>query len=111
MKESREPRKKNSNAGPSVPRVELGELEKLLDFMATHELEEFEYEYAGFRIRLKKASASPSELSALRAAAPQISASHQPVVPGSAAHATEPVSASSSAAPAEDLHVIKSPIV
>jgi acetyl-CoA carboxylase biotin carboxyl carrier protein len=108
MKAAREPRKKNSNAELSAPGVELGQLEKLLDFMAAHELEEFEYEHAGFHIRLKKAPASA--IGAAGAAASQISSSQQPVSPAPSPHIAEP-SSTGAAAATEDLHVIKSPIV
>ncbi len=86
------------------------QLEKLLDFMAAHGLEEFEYEHGGLHIRLRKAGASkaaPSHVAqkplaspARRAgAAPAASEAHPVAVPPPAA------------APAEELHVIKSPIV
>ena len=51
--------KKSSPKAPSsspVRGVDLPEIEKLLDFMRKHGLEEFEYERQGFRIRLKKPS-------------------------------------------------------
>jgi len=111
MKESREPRqKKNSSAEPAIPGVEFGHLEKLLDFMAAHGLEEFEYEHAGLRIRLKKASASPAS-GPRPGAAPQALAA-QPEPP-TAAVLVAPTAAPPEPAPAaaEDLHIIKSPIV
>src|SRR5580698_3943046 len=46
-------------SGSPAHGVDLPEIEKLLDFMRKHGLEEFEYERQGFRIRLKKPS-SPS---------------------------------------------------
>jgi acetyl-CoA carboxylase biotin carboxyl carrier protein len=103
MKESR---KKNSNSELDSLGVEFGQLEKLLDFMASHGLEEFEYEKAGVRIRLKKAGISPNE--APRTAPPQ-SLQAQGALPepqsGTAAAPSSP------AAIAEELHTIKSPIV
>src|SRR5437660_12023621 len=107
MKESRN--KRNSSAEPAIPGVEFGQLEKLLDFMAAHGLEEFEYEHAGLRIRLKKpsagnaasrAGASPQALSA------QPQAAEMPA-PSLVTPAAPPVPASAS----EELHIIKSPIV
>jgi acetyl-CoA carboxylase biotin carboxyl carrier protein len=103
--------------------VDLPEIEKLLDFMRKHGLEEFEYERQGFRIRLKKPS-SPS-YACPSGHAPEI------VVPSAPAHASHASfaasSAGSGAAPAaatdsaqhaaadtsrhEDLHIVKSPIV
>ncbi len=104
MKESR---KKNSNSELDSLGVEFGQLEKLLDFMASHGLEEFEYEKAGVRIRLKKAGISPNE--ALRTGAPPQSLQAQGALPepqsGTAAAPSSP------AAIAEELHTIKSPIV
>jgi len=89
--------------------VDLPEVERLLDFMEKHGLEEFEYERNGFRIRLRKPSAviaAPSR--AVRASdvtlAPPPAAVHDS---GSSAPPQPPVEA----AQAEDLHVIKSPIV
>jgi acetyl-CoA carboxylase biotin carboxyl carrier protein len=90
--------------------VDLQEIERLLAFMEQHGLEEFEYERDSFRVRLKKPSAvlpfveqlaspqaAPSVASG-RAGAPGAS------LPGSGEPAAE-------AQRAEDLHVIKSPIV
>src|ERR1700691_1945175 len=93
--------------------VDPPEIEKLLDFMRKHGLEEFEYERHGFRIRLKKPS-SPSYA---------FPSGHVPeiVVASAAPHASHASSvgtgAGSAAAPAadtiraEDLHIVKSPIV
>ena len=104
MKESR---KKNSNSELGPLGGEFGQLEKLLDFMASHGLEEFEYEKAGVRIRLKKAGISPNE--APRTGAPPQSLQAQGALPepqsGTAAAPSSP------AAIAEELHTIKSPIV
>jgi acetyl-CoA carboxylase biotin carboxyl carrier protein len=106
MKEPRS--KKASSSEPAIPGVEFGQLEKLLDFMALHGLEEFEYEHGGLRIRLKKASAvgSPPRPSA----APQ-SLATQPASSMPAPPATEIGSPASAPATAEDLHMIQSPIV
>ena len=107
MKESR---KKNSSTELATPGVEFGQLEKLLDFMASHGLEEFEYERGGLRIRLKKASASAN--AAPRAGAlPQALPAQPPATAGPAPHLAETTAAPSSAAAAEELHIIKSPIV
>jgi acetyl-CoA carboxylase biotin carboxyl carrier protein len=106
MKESR---KKNSSTEPATSGVEFGQLEKLLDFMASHGLEEFEYEHGGLRIRLKKASASAN--AAPRAGAPPQASPAQPPAAGPAPHLAETTAAPSSAAASEELHIIKSPIV
>ena len=90
-----------------MPGVEFGQLEKLLDFMASHGLEEFEYEHGGLRIRLKKASAYANP--ALRVGAP--APAPAPAAPVAAAHVSEAPVAPSAAPGGEDLHIIKSPIV
>src|SRR6202046_681482 len=51
--------------------VDLHEVERLLEFMAKHGLEEFEYERSGFRIRLRKPFSQPMGVS-LAAAGPDI---------------------------------------
>jgi acetyl-CoA carboxylase biotin carboxyl carrier protein len=107
MKQSRN--KKSSRDELAIPGVEFGQLEMLLDFMASHGLEEFEYEHGGLRIRLKKASASTN--SASRAAAPPAMAAPSPLIAGTASLQPESTAVPSSAAAAEELHVIKSPIV
>lgn len=107
----KEPRNKKSSVTTdlNIPGVEIGQLEKLLDFMASHGLEEFEYEHAGLRIRLRKA---PVVVNA--APRPEILHPSTPgpfPAPATAPHSAEPAPAASSAPAAEDLHVIKSPIV
>lgn len=111
MKESRQPKnKKNSSTEAAIPGVEFGQLEKLLDFMAAHGLEEFEYEHAGVHIRLKKASGIPAPTPRAGASAQASPAQPAPtavvVVPSPEAAAPEPAPGGG-----EDLHVIKSPIV
>jgi acetyl-CoA carboxylase biotin carboxyl carrier protein len=102
----------------SVPGVDLGQLEQLLFFMSKHGLEEFEYAHGDLRIRLKKAITPPT-------AAPSraLPASSEVVMPGTTAQAvpaaseaaptvaSEPSTPAPPASPADDLHVIKSPIV
>ena len=103
-------------SGSPAHGVDLPEIEKLLDFMRKHGLEEFEYERQGFRIRLKKPS-SPS-YAFPSGHAPEI------VVASAPAHASHASPSASAAAPAaaqhapaadttrhEDLHIVKSPIV
>src|ERR1700674_5768485 len=108
MKESRN--KKNSSAELAVPGVEFGQLEKLLDFMASHGLEEFEYEHGGLHIRLKKASAS-ANASPRAGAPPAFVPAPAPATAGAVPHLAETAAAPSSAAAAEELHIIKSPTV
>ena len=108
MKESRN--KKNSSSEMPTPGVEFGQLEKLLDFMASHGLEEFEYEHGGLRIRLKKASASAN--AALRMGTPpQVMPAPPAAAAGVTPHLAETTAPPSSAAVTEELHTIKSPIV
>ena len=103
MKKSKKPEKP---AGKTVSGVDLGEMRRLLDFMAQHGLDEFEYEHAGRRVRLRKAAANSDV-----AARPQVASAatqHMPVP--RAGDVAMPVPPSETAA-AEELHVVKSPIV
>src|SRR5580698_2080518 len=99
-------------SGSPAHGVDLPEIEKLLDFMRKHGLEEFEYERQGFRIRLKKPSspsyAFPSGQApeiVVASAAPHTSHA-SPAAPAAAPHAPAPDTMR-----AEDLHIVKSPIV
>src|ERR1700691_1110498 len=84
--------------------VDLPDPERLLAFMEEHGLEEFEYTRGGVHLRLKKASIGASA-AARMAAWDRPAGGHSPVpeAPRSAGSAT--------AAPATDVHVVKSPIV
>ncbi len=105
--------------------VDLQEVERLLEFMAKHGLEEFEYERAGFRIRLRKPFSQPMGFSRA-VSAPEIvvaavpAASHAAAAGGSSGGSAAPGVASSGSggqaaeaarAASEDVHVVKSPIV
>jgi acetyl-CoA carboxylase biotin carboxyl carrier protein len=111
------PKKQTQSTEISVPGIDLGQLERLLSFMSEHGLEEFEYAHGDLRIRLKKAIASAS--SAPGRALPAASQTSVPAMPARAEATrseSEPVAAEHAApapagAPADDLHVIKSPIV
>jgi acetyl-CoA carboxylase biotin carboxyl carrier protein len=99
------PRNSKTSAEKAPEGVDLPEVERLLDFMHKHGLEEFEYERNGFRIRLRKPSLVP-------ATGPRVIAATEM----SASSAAESGSSSAGrsvaeAGQAEDLHVIKSPIV
>ncbi len=90
--------------------VDLPEVERLLDFMQKHGLEQFEYERDGVHILLKKASVQhPGPFGSLPVA--DISASQ----PKNAASARDlpktPETSPTEAEQSADLHVIKSPIV
>jgi acetyl-CoA carboxylase biotin carboxyl carrier protein len=106
--------KKNQSLPPQkgTGGVDLHEIERLLEFMERHGLEEFEYAHDSFRVRLKKPSLVAPGLS--RALAPQEAL---PVAASPSAHS--PSAASPAAARegvveapgAADVHVVKSPIV
>ncbi|MGA7960870.1 MAG: hypothetical protein WCA33_04160, partial [Candidatus Acidiferrales bacterium] len=61
-------KKSNSGSQPDshAHSVDFPEIERILAFMQKHELEEFEYEREGFRIRLKKPSSHAGALHALQ---------------------------------------------
>jgi acetyl-CoA carboxylase biotin carboxyl carrier protein len=92
--------------------VDLAEVERLLAFMEKHGLEEFEYERDGVRVRLKKPSAQPQGVyRAFPVHEPGPAGAHAPGHSASAAHSGAAHDPAVGAARAEDLHVIKSPIV
>jgi acetyl-CoA carboxylase biotin carboxyl carrier protein len=107
------PKKQAQSAEVKVPGIDLGQLEQLLSFMSEHGLEEFEYAHGDLRIHLKKAVASASSApSRALPAASQSSVAATPARAETTRAESEPVAASApAAAPADDLHVIKSPIV
>jgi acetyl-CoA carboxylase biotin carboxyl carrier protein len=95
-----------SKAGPSIDSPEVQQIEQLLRFMTEHNLEEFEYSRGDLRIRLKKPS--PGVLQPRPIAPPEI------IIPGSGNNATsqpQTVAAVPEPRVAEDLHLVKSPIV
>ena len=100
--------KKVFGGGGDLRGVDLVEVERLLAFMQKHGLEEFEYEAAGVRVRLKKALAHAGSSARVFAAEPAPApvghlASH---APAAAVLARAPETGAAS-----DLHLIKSPIV
>ncbi len=93
-------KKKSANRSEAiVPGVGLDQLERLLAFMAQHGLEEFEYSRGDLHIRLRKPMANSNPRPPASLAAPEI------VV------AAAGPSATAETARAEDLHIVKSPIV
>jgi len=112
MKGPRNNSKKNPPSDLSIPGIEVSQLEKLLDFMAAHSLEEFEYEHGGFHIRLRKASSGAvvapivAKLSEPPPAVPSSRPAAAEVQPPEPAFALPRASEL-----AEDMHFIKSPIV
>jgi acetyl-CoA carboxylase biotin carboxyl carrier protein len=104
-----------SNTGSTIGASELEQIEKLLSYMSEHNLEEFEFENGEVRIRLKKPSTAPVYAAAPpRAfAAPEIIVAGAPATQSAAPPAVPPVAGGghAPAAPSEDLHLVKSPIV
>jgi acetyl-CoA carboxylase biotin carboxyl carrier protein len=102
---------KQEPGGAFVGGVNLTEVERLLAFMQRHGLEEFEYQQGDLHIRLRKPAASaPAAVANAPVAAPQASYATQ-TAPPPAASAAASTTHAISAPPAEDLHVVKSPIV
>jgi acetyl-CoA carboxylase biotin carboxyl carrier protein len=98
-------------ASPAIGNPELQHIEQLLRYMSEHNLEEFEYSHGDLKIRLKKPSAGSVVGIPRQLAAPEII-----VAGGGSGHAAAtPPAAAAAAAPegrsAEDLHLVKSPIV
>jgi len=114
-KKSQKPAKASAASGG----VDLPEVERVLEFMQRHGLEEFEYERAGFRVRLKKPSGysqpayhAPAPVSfAPSPATTEAPRTATPASPGAGAAGAS--AAGGPPAPAEslDLHIVKSPIV
>ena len=111
--------KKTKSGGTSnqpVRGVDLGEVERLLEFMQKHRLEQFEYERDGVRILLKKApvqTAISARAGRVAAAEPGEPAS-TPVLDAPAATVAAPeapAKAEAGKAAEADVHVVKSPIV
>lgn len=99
-------------AGPASKSfgVNLDEIERLLTFMQSHGLEEFEYQRGDLHVRLKKASAVQASLA--RPAAVELQpAAHAPQAPQGSVPAAPAPATSAPRAEAEDIHTIKSPIV
>jgi acetyl-CoA carboxylase biotin carboxyl carrier protein len=91
--------------------LELAEVEKLLDFMAQHGLEEFEYARGDLRIRLKKHFANSNSFAARPLPAPEIVVGGPPAAPAAVSGEAAPAPPAAEPGRGEDLHLIKSPIV
>ena len=111
------PKKQNAGQGGGIRGVDLEEVERLLAFMRKHGLEEFEYERAGVRIRLKKASAgSAGHQPAVIVASGAAEAALPPPAQAPAAVSAQPAPAAhkhaaEASAVGADVHIVKSPIV
>jgi acetyl-CoA carboxylase biotin carboxyl carrier protein len=97
--------KTKPEAGMEVRGVDLAEVERLLDFMKKHGLEEFEYARGGVHIRLKKPSEPPAKS---RASAHEAGSPAPPHTQGVTPSA---VSSKHAEDAGRGAHVIKSPIV
>jgi acetyl-CoA carboxylase biotin carboxyl carrier protein len=94
--------------------VDLVQVERVLDFMASHGLEEFEYAHGGLHIRLKRAAAARSPQPGGQAPTEEWAESPSSETSAAPAGASEGGSAEPAlraAPPKEELHLIKSPIV
>jgi acetyl-CoA carboxylase biotin carboxyl carrier protein len=101
-------RKKTTKSSSAFANPEFQQIEELLQFMTEHNLEEFEYSRGDLRIRLRKPSAGVV-LSAPRGIAAQESSdSGSYDIPQTSGGSAKPASEAHSA---EDLHLVKSPIV
>ncbi len=106
---------KKKRANPTqteVSGVDLSQLERLLAFMSEHGLEEFEYSHGDLRIRLKKPAMNSNPPPTRLLAAPDIVVAG-PAMTHSAGEAPGAPLREPAAEPAraEDLHIVKSPIV
>ncbi len=106
-----------SASGHSAEGVDLAEIERLLQFMEKHGLEEFEYKRKGLRIWLKKPSAhaplayAPMPPPEIVVASAHHAPGHAPAGTSEAAPATAREAAAEAQRSDENLHVVKSPIV
>jgi len=102
-------KKKAPRAAPAG--VDLGQVERLLEFMEEHKLEEFEYSSKGAHIRLKRAGANAHSAGRIVPASPEI------IVAGPSGPVGAPVPGegvpplAEAEIRGEDLHLVKSPIV
>src|SRR5215467_10173248 len=95
-----------STAGPDIDQIQM-----LLKIMAEHNLEEFEYSRGDLRIRLRKPSAAGVSATIPRSlTVPEIIVAGPPASPAQVASAPAVVPSAESRI-ADDLHLVKSPIV
>jgi len=101
------PKDKKQPAVSADSGLDLAQVEKLLDFMSAHGLEEFEYEHGGLHIRLRKGmtGAVPAPLLHVPQAVTPVHA------PSAASPLLVPDAPPAATAPSEELHIVKSPIV
>ncbi len=100
-----------STASPAIGNPELQHIEQLLRYMSEHNLEEFEYSHGDLKIRLKKPSIGTVVGIPRQMAAPEIIVTSGGVAHPPSAPPTAPASSAPEGRSAEDLHLVKSPIV
>ena len=103
--------KRTRNAQRPAPSVNMEELRELIGLLRDNGLAELELENEGFRVRLRRDSASEP---ASYAAAPSPAPGPAPAVPAPTATATPAhpgTQATTAASQDQDLHIIPSPIV
>jgi len=102
---------KQNHASGAGSNVDLAEIERLVEFMQQHGLEQFEYEREGVRIVLRKAATPAAAVVArphpISAPAVGVGDSVPSVLSVAAHHAVTPEPAKLG----EDIHLVKSPIV
>jgi acetyl-CoA carboxylase biotin carboxyl carrier protein len=88
------------------------ELKELIDFLIEKDISEFELERGDVKVRIKRgADQAAPVITHTVAQMPMAAAPLQPAVSMSAPTQASPVAAPPAAAAAEDLHIVKSPIV
>ena len=100
------PKDKKLPAASAMAGVDLEQVEKLLEFMTAHGLEEFEYEHGGLHVRLRKA-ASGACAGPIAVRSPGLFRGGSLPAQAGPEETPEPAAV----APAEELHIVKSPIV
>lgn len=101
-----------SQKGEPNQGVDLPEIERVLDFMQKHGLEEIEYERDGLHIRLKKPSMhSHGEFRTISAPEITVAGTAEHVKASAASAPTAPREGAGDAGRSDDLHIVKSPIV
>ena len=111
------PARSASASGRTSEGVDLAEIERLLQLMEKHGLEEFEYKRKGLRIWLKKPSAHvPLAYAAMPAPEIVVASASQAEAHAPASKGEQQSAGGREAAPEaprsdENLHVVKSPIV
>jgi acetyl-CoA carboxylase biotin carboxyl carrier protein len=98
-------------ASPVIGNPELQHIEQLLRYMSEHNLEEFEYAHGDLKIRLRKPSTGTVMGIPRQMAAPEIIVASGGVMQPPANPPIAPSAQGPEGRSAEDLHVVKSPIV